>query len=513
MAEETKKEEAKKPAEAAAGKGEAAKEESPEPRVFVVGLGQTGRELIYRLMKSVPIAGVDLEPKKIEMAAGRVNTDEVKLYQKDAASRLTWEELKLSERDTVVATTRRDDVNLEVGRIARENFGVKRLMALMHSSRRQEDYEAAGIETVSRANVLASFLEARVLRDRRTAMNIGLGQGEIMEVPILAGSPVIGRPLSTFHARPWLVGAIYRKDRLVVPHGHTVIREGDRVVLIGEPHILSGIADFFRMGDPEFPLQYGPRIGVLAGPVKGKAYEALLSEANYLARTSKATSMAILSMPGKPEPDVDAAEKICGGTGLTCEPAFLPDEADKPWPRQLQKQDFGCLALGLDKLGIIKRLGLRRSLLLRVLAESEYPVLVARGSHPYEKILVPVEVNSSPFLVAELAINIARLLHARLDAITVTEPAFAAGKEAVEEQKKILDHVVEHSALYRHPVNIVHREGNPIQEIVAQAKGYNLVVMGYRKKRRFRLQFDLALEILARLTCSVMLLPYGEDEK
>jgi nucleotide-binding universal stress UspA family protein len=366
---------------------------------------------------------------------------------------------------------------------------------------------------VSRAHVLASFLEARVLRDRRTAMNIGLGQGEIMEVPILAGSPVIGRPLSTFHARPWLVGAIYRKDRLVVPHGHTVIREGDRVVLIGEPHILSGIADFFRMGDPEFPLQYGPRIGVLPGSVKGKAYEALLAEANYLARTSKATSMAILSMPGKPEPDVDAAGKICGGTGLSCEPAFLPDEADQPWPRHLQKQDFGCLALGLDKLGLMKRLGLRRSLLLRVLAESEYPILVARGSHPYEKILVPVEVKSSPFLVAELAINLARLFHARLDAITVTEPAFAAGKEKVEEQKKILDHVAEHSALYRHPVNVVHREGNPIHEIVDQAKDYNLVVMGYKKRRRFRLQFDLALEILARLACSVMLLPYGEDEQ
>jgi Trk K+ transport system NAD-binding subunit len=479
-----------------------------------VGLGQTGRELIYRIMNHVPVVGLEIEQHKLETATKRVSEDEVKLCLRDGTSRLTWEELGLTGRDTVVCTTRRDDVNLEVCRIAAKHFGVKKLMALMHSTDRTDEYAEGGVEVVSRAHILASFFESRVLGDRRMATSIGLGQGEIMEVPILPGSAVVGRPLSTFRARPWLVGAIYRDDRLIVPHGHTVIKEGDRVVLIGEPHVLAGIADFFKVGEPEFPLQYGPRIGILHYRASGERYDSLLNEAKYLADNPKATSVVLLSVPGSPEPDVSEAEKICGHAGLTCEPAYLPDEEHTPWPRQLQTRDFGCLVLDIGRLRFLKRVGLRRSFLRRLLEESTFPVLVSRGTHPYERILVPVALKSSPFRVAELAINLSRLFNARLDAVTVTEPAFAAGQEAVEEQKQILDRIVEQSAVYRHSINIVHREGNPIMEIVDQASGSDLVVMGYhRSGRAFIPRLHMALEILVRLSCSVMILPYSGDEQ
>lgn len=492
----------------------AEEQEVDEPKVFVVGLGQTGRELLYRLLNHGRVIGVDIDERKLELVRSHLGEERVDLYKLDGASRLTWEDLKLSDDDVCVATTRRDDVNLEVCRIAKEHFKVRRLISLIHSSKRAKEYADAGIETISRAQVLASFMESRVLQDRRTALNVGLGHGEIIEVPILPGSPVVGRPLSTFHARPWLVGAIYRKDRLIVPHGHTVIREGDRVILIGEPHILSGIADFFKMGEPEFPLQYGPRIGVLTDAVKGEAYERVVSESNYLAQNTKATSVVVLHLPGRPEPDMETAERICGGTGLACEPAYLPDEEHKPWPKLLQAQDFGCLVMGTGRLGVLQRLGIRESLLVRIMDEAEFPILVSRGSHPYERILVPVHGESNPRQVAELAINLARLFNSRLDAVTVTEPAFAAGEQAVEEQKRVLDRVLELSSLYRLSVNIRYLEGNPIKEIVSLADEYNLIVLGQRKGAgRFPPRLDLALEIIARVSRSVMLIPFDEGEE
>ena len=482
--------------------------------VYVVGLGQTGRELLYRLIQHVRVVGIDVNQEKLDIVKERAGGEGLKLVNMDATSRIAWDEAGIREDDTVVVVTRRDEVNIEVCKILKDSFKVNRLLALSHSARRTEEYSDLGIETISRARVLGAFLESRVLLDRRTALNVGQGQGEIIEVPILPGSPVVGRPLSTFHARPWLVGAVYRKDKLIVPHGRTVIKEGDRVVLIGEPHILSGIADFFKMGEPEFPLQYGPRIGMLALTRKEGIYEKVVSESNYLAQNTKATSMVILTVPGVDEPDVEAAEKVCGGTGLTCEPAYLPDEEDKAWPRQLQAQDFGCLVLGVKRLGMMKRLGLGKSLLLRVLEEADFPVLVSRGTHPYEKILVPVAGGANPMQVSELAINLARLFGSRLDAVTVTEPAFAAGKEEVEEQKRVLDRVTELSSLYRMSINIKYREGNPIKEVVDTAKDYNLVVLGHRKgMRRILPQLDLAVEILDRTTCSVMVIPYGEGEE
>jgi len=487
-------------------------DESEDPRVFVVGLGRSGRELIERLRKSSPVAGLDLSEKKVEKAGKLAASPLVKLAVKDGASRLTWQDLGLRSHDVVVAVTDRDESNLEVCRVVRDNFGVKRLIGLIHADRWEKEYERLGVEVVARAKVLASFLESRVLRDRRTAMNVGLGEGEIMEVTILPGSPVIGRALKSFHARPWLVGAIYRKDRLVVPHGHSRIQEGDRVVLVGEPLIIAEIAEFFKMGEPEFPLQFGPRIGMLAMEPSGKNYETMLGEANYLAANSKATSLAMLSVPGMEEPDLDEAEQIRGETGLAREPAYLHDQEHTAWPRALQAQDFGCLVISDHKLGVLKRIGLINSLLRRILEDAQFPVLVAKGSHPYQKILVPVATKSSPFRIAQLAINLARLFKAKLDAVTVTEPAFAAGQEAVEEQKGVLDRVVEMCSLYRLPVNITHREGNPIEEIVEQAADYDLVVLGQRQGvPRFPPKLDLSFEILVRAPCSVMILPFKSE--
>lgn len=494
---------------------EVARERKPgenEPAVYIVGLGQAGRELMSRLIKSLTVFGIDVDESKIKRLQSRLVAADDFLVHRDATSRLTWEELGLDARDTVVTVSRRDDVNLEVCRVVREYFKVKRVISLIRDADRALDYGKLDVETMNGSMVLASFLESRVLQNRRTAQNVGLEQGEIMEVPILAGSPVIGRPLRSFHARPWLVGAVYRKDRLIVPHGNTIIREGDRVVLVGEPHILHEIADFFRVGEPEFPLQYGPRIGVISMPSDKASHKVMLEEANYLAASTKATSMVMLTVPGAPEPDMAEAEKICGGTDLACEPAYLPDEEHTPWPRALQAQDFGCLVIEDQKVGLLRRLGVRRSLLLRVLESATFPVLVSRGTQPYEKILVPVSLKTSPFRVAELAINLARLFNSSLDAVTVTEPVFSAGEEAVEEQKGVLDQLVEFAALYKLPIEISHREGNPIQEIVEEARDFDLVVMGHRHiGKRFLPRLDLALEIMARCNCSVMILPFREE--
>ncbi|MFO8057446.1 MAG: universal stress protein [bacterium] len=479
-------------------------------RVFIVGLGQTGRELFCRLMGKIEVTGVDIDEKKLEMARRRPLSDNARLECRDGTSRLTWQDLSLSENDTVITVVRRDDVNLEVSRVVKEHFGVKRIFSLIHSSSMKDEYGSRGVETVDRAEVLASFFESRVLLDRRPAMNIGLGKGELLEVPIMQGSPVIGRRLSSFHARPWLVGAIYREGKLIVPHGHTVLKQDDKVVLIGEPHVLSGIADFFRTGEPEFPLQFGTRIGVLVtSSLSDESYNLLLSEANYLAANTKAHSMVLLSLPGSQEPDVELAERVCGGTGLTCEPAYFPED-DESWPRKLQVQDFGAIITGWKKMGLLQRVGLRRSMLVRILREADYPVIISRGTHPYKKILIPVVRSGHPLRVAELGINLSRLFNAELHAITVTEPAFSAGAEEVSEQKQVLDQVLEHSALYHKSIRVFHLEGNPIKEVVKHSKDYDLVVMGYRKTGTRVFLFDMAVEILRQLQCSVVVVPYEE---
>jgi trk/ktr system potassium uptake protein len=490
--------------------------ENKTPRVFVVGLGQTGREVVCKIMLHAEVVALDINQERIEIAREYCHYHTTKFFKKDGTSRLSWEDLDLCQHDTIVCTCDRDEVNLEVCRVVREDFGARRTISLvhLHSAKFMDKYESLGVETVSRPKVLAAFLESRVLQDKRSAERIGLGQGELIEVTIMPGSPVIGRKLITFRARPWKVAAIYRNDKLVVPGPNILIEENDRAVLVGEPHILSSIAEYFKMGEPEFPLQYGPRIGVLPGSVKGKAYNALVAESNYLARNSMATGIVILSTPDHPEPDINTAQDICGGSGLKSVPAYLPDEHDSNWPVMLQGQDFGCIVIGISNFNVFKRLGIIRSLLMNVIEQAEYPILISRGTHPYKNILFPVSAQSNPIQVADLSIHLARMFEAKLDAITVTEPSFAVGPDEVEHQRRVLDRILEHTSLYNLTIRMIHKEGNPIKEVVREASEYDLVIMGHKQGARwYHPRLNLAFEIMIRTKCSVMLLPYKEKER
>jgi trk system potassium uptake protein TrkA len=46
-------------------------------------------------------------------------------------------------------------------------------------------------------------------------------------------------PLALLHMpRGSLVGAVVRGDEVIIPHGSTVVREGDRVVLFARPALI-----------------------------------------------------------------------------------------------------------------------------------------------------------------------------------------------------------------------------------------------------------------------------------
>ena len=82
---------------------------------------------------------------------------------------------------------------------------------------------------------------------------------------ILNSSAARGQSLKEMHPKSWLVAAIYRNGNLLVPHGDTIIRAGDEVVVVGEPDVLDRELCFLQGGQILFPSQYGKRIGVIDG--------------------------------------------------------------------------------------------------------------------------------------------------------------------------------------------------------------------------------------------------------
>lgn len=470
-----------------------------KPLLVIAGAGQTGRELAARLLSNWRIALIDPDPQKLALLEQEGPVSEVLRIRGDATSALVLKESEIESAHAALAVTGRDDVNLEFCRLARDQFGVPEVLSVVNVRPNLPRFEELGVTPLSRPFAIASVLQSRLERGRRTTADVGLGQGELLEVTVLPHSPVIGKTLADLHPQSWLVGALYRKGRLVVPHGSTRIEEGDRVLLVGQPDILPPIADYFRSGTSEFPLQYGSRI-VVAIPEAADAGHAV-EEGFALAQSTRAFGVTFL---GCRDPEGGLASR-CAETELDC--AILPNCNT----RLVHEQDCGCLVVPAPPVGLLDRMGMGNGRLLRFVESVRYPCLISRGTHPYRRILLVASPGRGPAHAVDLALEVARSQDSSVTAVAALPPAFVAGEEQNEEVVQSVHRAVNVGALYSLKVAAVTLEGNPVHQILAHAADFDLLVLAHRRRTRFSLtRPDVSRHLMLRAPCSVLVLSYED---
>ena len=421
-----------------------------KPRVIIAGAGQSGRALSARLQALWEVVVVDLEGDKEPMLPG------VTFVSGDATSSLVLKQAGMEGAAAAIALTGRDEVNLEFCRLARMIYQVPQVLSTTRQSDQVKVFEELGVLTMSRPDSVASTLQSRLERGKRTTADVGLGQGEILEVTVLPNSPVIGKSMIDLSPQAWLVAAIYRKGTLVVPHGQTCVEEGDRVLLVGDPAILHSIADFFRAGESEFPLQYGNKIVITHPQLEG--------EAQYLADHTKAL-----------------------GTTTAYEEA-------------------GCVTLLPPPRQWWDNLGLSRSAFLQQVERPRVPVLLARGTFPYHSIVVAVGPGSGGEV--ELAIDVARMLSiAKITAVVVLPPTLVSGADRLQGLEHALESAVRSGKAYRMEVVPVTLHGNPVHQILEFSRDFDLLVMGHRPGRGVKLtRPDVSRLLLLKSQISTLVL-------
>ncbi len=452
-----------------------------EPRVLVVGAGTTGRELLRRLVATWRISIVDPDKNKLGLIREDVDPERVLKTVGDGTSRLILERAGIEHVDYVIAVTSSDDVNLEVCRLAREHFEKSNLFAAVAKFSQRERYREAGIDFVTPSYAAAVSLENRVLHGVGTSLSTGEGRGEVVEVRVLPSSPMIGRALSSVRSRRWNVGAIYRDEKLVVPSGPTRIEQDDRVILIGEPEILPSIAEYFRIGEPEFPLEFGSNILVLTE--SSSDFEDIVGELRYILDHSRARGVEVLYWPH--EPGIQSAvERVSTDHRIDASTVAVFGNYGDVTAKHVVPKDCGFLVVPDDRFRFLERIGLRRTAMAEIFKQMESPLAVLRGTYPYRKVLLPVTDSESSMQVARLAFDLARMHRAEVTAVTVSAPRFVVGAATIEDQKAALEKVTHLASLYHLDVEQVHLEGNPIEEVLDLCPDYQMMVVSHSKNRK-----------------------------
>lgn len=105
--------------------------------------------------------------------------------------------------------------------------------------------------------IISAYLYDQLPNVPLVGQNIGLGQGEIMEVHIPYGSSYAYRHVGSIIQRKWKIVAIYRSDKQILPTNGSMIYPNDTLLIVGKPILLEGVYKKIKQKKDIFPEPFG----------------------------------------------------------------------------------------------------------------------------------------------------------------------------------------------------------------------------------------------------------------
>ncbi|RXJ67148.1 potassium transporter TrkA [Halarcobacter ebronensis] len=108
--------------------------------------------------------------------------------------------------------------------------------------------------------VLANGMVERLPNIPVMAQNIGLKQGEIMEIKIPFGSSYAYRYIGSIEQKEWKIFGLYRGEKLINIKPSLILKPNDIILVIGKPTVLMQVYNAIGKSQGQFPMPFGHNI-------------------------------------------------------------------------------------------------------------------------------------------------------------------------------------------------------------------------------------------------------------
>jgi trk system potassium uptake protein len=204
-------------------------------RVVISGAGAVGRHLASDLTaRGHSVTLIEQVPSVLDTA--KEWAPDVELLLGDACEPWVLEKAQLTTADVVVAATGDDEDNLVTSLLAKQEFGVPRVLARVNHPKNEWLFtDQWGVDAaVSPPHILTAMVEEEVtVGDLVRLLPLERGRISIVEMTVPQDSPTAGRPLYELRLPPdAAIVAIIREGHVVIPQPETVITDGDEVLAL-----------------------------------------------------------------------------------------------------------------------------------------------------------------------------------------------------------------------------------------------------------------------------------------
>jgi len=218
-------------------------------RVVIIGGGNIGLFVAKGLEKlgSMKIRLIEADRKRSEFVAEELERTIV--LQGDGLDRAILREAGVADAETVVAVTDNDQVNVLASVVAKRE-GSRHSMALINDPDYGPISEAVGVDRFidPRATTISTILQ-HIRRGRiKGVYSLFDGAAELIDAVALETSPLVNKPLREAQLPEGvMVGAVIRDGEVQMPTGDTVIKAGDRIVLMAMRENVKDVEQMFRV--------------------------------------------------------------------------------------------------------------------------------------------------------------------------------------------------------------------------------------------------------------------------
>lgn len=108
--------------------------------------------------------------------------------------------------------------------------------------------------------VLANGMVEKLPNVPVLAQNIGLRQGEIMEIRIPFGSSYAYRYIGSIEQKEWKIFGLYRNQKMITIKPSLVLKPNDVILVIGKPDVLMQVYNVIGKTQGQFPMPFGTNI-------------------------------------------------------------------------------------------------------------------------------------------------------------------------------------------------------------------------------------------------------------
>ena len=226
-------------------------------KILIISDSEIGNHFIERVVDTYTSDNIYYVVQMKATEYENANPARFKFYEFDPTSLYKLSNLlKMEFVQVVIAMDNLSDVEVTIKNIRT----IKKQLRIIVLDQWNIQNQDSNVVYVKQNEIMASRLLDYLPNVPVIAQNVGLGEGEIMEVLVPFGSSFVYRHIGVIEQNRWRIVAIYRNRELLMPSSRRMIHPNDLLLLVGEPSVLKSVYRAIKRELGQFPEPFGSNL-------------------------------------------------------------------------------------------------------------------------------------------------------------------------------------------------------------------------------------------------------------